>query len=71
MVRTVSTPACARMGAAVTLSQDTAPAQRAGPAWPVRRVSVRLVEERPWGSGGTQGHCPGPLPLRPKTAAWR
>ena len=63
MVRTVSSPACAGMGAPVTQSQVTAPAQRAGPAWPVRRVSVGLVEGGPWGSRGTQGHCPGPFPL--------
>lgn len=46
MVRTVSIPASARMGAPVTLSQATAHAQRAGLAWPVRKVSTG------WGGGG-------------------
>lgn len=57
MARAAGRPASASTGAPATPSRATAPAPRAGPAWPVRRVSAGQAEASRgrWGSVGAGG----------------
>lgn len=71
MARAAGRPASASTGAPATPSRATAPAPRAGPAWPVRRVSAGQAEASRGrrGSVGAGGLWePGRPPSRPGPA---